>query len=62
MAVQDLVVSATEERHDQEGKPLLDGQKMPLKFFKEEAEIDFTSEQKVLISRLVNEHRWSVEL
>lgn len=60
--LQNFLVEATEERHDPEGNTLVDGNKMPLKFFKQEAEIDLSLEDKLFVKRLVEEQRWSLDL
>lgn len=60
--LQNFLVEATEERHDPEGNTLVDGNKMPLKFFKNEAEIDLTIEDKLFVKRLIEEQKWSLDL
>lgn len=59
--LQKLLTDSTEERKDTEGNTLLDGNKMPLLFFKNEVEVDFSLETKVFVKRLVEEQRWSLD-
>lgn len=59
--LQKLLTDSTEERKDTEGNTLLDGNKMPLLFFKNETEVDFSLETKVFVKRLVEEQKWTLD-
>ena len=59
--LQNLLTESTEERKDTEGNTLLDGNKMPLLFFKNETEADFSLETKVFVKRLVEEQKWTLD-